>query len=606
AGLLLVAIGSLVHSARISERVAGLESSRSAEQTAKFLQRVLREPDWLLGLGDESRFEIRSGRVVIPPAVGWIQRPVTFGAEPSYPLMIAELVAESRDAALRESWSEALEALDGALELDEGGLYRADLLLRAANVSRRAGESGDSERVEEFLLEVATVEARALDERLILGAVIHAFASEREVPSVVRDSWSTIDPGLGRTCLRRLERQGLGPPDLNRAMLSEMESTDKQRRRLVAATTRRDTLLSQSTSVLREGDYILFFYRAEEEGSGHGAALTPEELCEHIGSRAGQEEFELLSGAARLTGYREGIPPSGVSVLAGLAVLTQKPENEATSLSAYAAVLGIALFLSVGVGLSVLAIRRERIAVETRGEFLGAVTHELKTPLASIRLLSEMLERSGDDAERQRRYVGRLSSEATRLSVLVENVLDLGRLDRRERSYDRRVANLVDLVRGGVDSYATLAERDGIRFCLESSEERVDVVVDESAILQVLINLFENARRYSDSDRVDIAVARSSVAVEVIVRDYGRGVPSAERESIFERFSRGEIARTGPNPGVGLGLFLSRAIVRDHFGSLECIDPPGGGVGAAFRLVLPRCEDVASGVPVGAGDARQG
>ncbi|MGB3968051.1 MAG: HAMP domain-containing sensor histidine kinase, partial [Planctomycetota bacterium] len=231
------------------------------------------------------------------------------------------------------------------------------------------------------------------------------------------------------------------------------------------------------------------------------------------------------------------------------------------------------------------ASRREAEAVRTQAEFLTTVTHELKTPLASIRLLAEMLS-EGRAAGREAEYYRMLAGEAGRLSMLIENVLDLGRLERGERAADLRVHDVADVVRETVALVAPVAQRDAAAIVVSGIDGPLPARIDRAALVQALISVLDNARKYGKGP-IEVGVAGAGVQVCVTVRDHGPGVPVPERERIFERFVRGEAHRHGSTPGVGIGLYLARAIARRLHGELACGAPLDGGPGALFTLTLP-------------------
>ncbi|MCA8944164.1 MAG: HAMP domain-containing histidine kinase [Planctomycetes bacterium] len=234
-------------------------------------------------------------------------------------------------------------------------------------------------------------------------------------------------------------------------------------------------------------------------------------------------------------------------------------------------------------------VRAERAAMRARSEFLQSVTHELKTPLASIRLLAERLEHGRVGPDRQLEYFGLLADEATRLSVLIENVLDLGRIERGERAYDRRTCGVAEVVHEAIDVFRPLAQRDGMRVRAEVELDGIEAKIDRGAIVQALLNVLENARKYAaGSEGVVVRATRSGDDVVIDVRDFGPGVPADEREAIFERFRRGARQQHGNVAGVGLGLHLARSIVRAHGGDVVCVEPEGEG--AEFRIRLPQRE----------------
>ena len=238
---------------------------------------------------------------------------------------------------------------------------------------------------------------------------------------------------------------------------------------------------------------------------------------------------------------------------------------------------------------------REAQAVQAQRQFLTTVTHELKTPLAGIRLLGEMLA-EGRAVGREREYHRLLVAESARLSLLIDNVLDLGRLERGERSYTPRPTVVAEVVRSTLDLLAPVLENDGLVVEFDfGPQPDVEVLVDRDGFAQALVVVLDNARKYGASGRrVELRLAVHARTVELTVRDRGPGVPPAERERIFERFVRGEAHRHGSLPGVGIGLFLARSIVRRFGGELVCVDPQdaaaaaGAPAGAVFCFTLPR------------------
>jgi signal transduction histidine kinase len=252
--------------------------------------------------------------------------------------------------------------------------------------------------------------------------------------------------------------------------------------------------------------------------------------------------------------------------------------------------LAIALAALCG-GAAFTALRaagREAATTRLRAEFLTNVTHELKTPLAGIRLAAELLAdnrvRGGDE---QRAWLARLSAEAARLGMLIENVLDLGRVERGERAHAPERVDLAAIAREAVALFQPLADRDGVEVRCEAGEV-VEAVVDPGAWRQALSNLLDNARKYAAGGRrIEVVVERAGDSAVVRVRDFGPGIDAAERAVVFERFRRGSRHRDGAIPGVGLGLHLARSIAQQNGGELACVMPADGGRGACFELRCP-------------------
>jgi signal transduction histidine kinase len=222
-------------------------------------------------------------------------------------------------------------------------------------------------------------------------------------------------------------------------------------------------------------------------------------------------------------------------------------------------------------------------------DFVSAVSHELKTPLTSIRMYGEMLKAGwADDAKRQT-YYDYIHSESERLSRLIENVLQLARLTRNTQRFDLKsvaVAELVDLVRSKV---ATHVERAGFSLTVRNeTSEGTAIVVDPDGFAQIFINLIDNALKFSAgaaNKTVEIAARRATDGgVLLTVRDYGPGVPGAQMKKIFELFYRAENELTRETVGTGIGL----ALVRQLAAAMNArIDVRNCEPGAEFRLQFP-------------------
>jgi len=261
---------------------------------------------------------------------------------------------------------------------------------------------------------------------------------------------------------------------------------------------------------------------------------------------------------------------------------------------------GAALLVWVAVTLSVVltggfylmyrfAAGQMRLARQQQ-DFVSAVSHELKTPLTSIRMYGEMLKAGwADDAKRQT-YYDYIHSESERLSRLIENVLQLARLTRNTQRFDMKsvtVAELVDLARSKV---ATQVERAGFALVVRNeTPEGTTVVVDVDCATQIFINLVDNALKFSASaadKKVELAARRQNDgSVLMTVRDYGPGVPKTQLKKIFELFYRVENELTRDTVGTGIGLALVRqlaAVMGARVDVRNC-DP-----GAEFRVEFPQ------------------
>jgi signal transduction histidine kinase len=222
-------------------------------------------------------------------------------------------------------------------------------------------------------------------------------------------------------------------------------------------------------------------------------------------------------------------------------------------------------------------------------DFVSAVSHELKTPLTSIRMYGEMLKAGWADEDKKRVYYDYIHSESERLSRLIDNVLELARLSRSQRHFAPKpaaVAELLDMVRSKV---ATQMERAGFELRVDDGAgEGAEVRVDVDAFAQIFINLVDNALKFAANAHekaIEIASRSGSDGILFTVRDFGPGVPKAQMRRIFELFYRGEGGLTRESAGTGIGLALVRQLVTAMGGRVEVrnVEP-----GAEFRVLLPR------------------
>jgi len=252
------------------------------------------------------------------------------------------------------------------------------------------------------------------------------------------------------------------------------------------------------------------------------------------------------------------------------------------------ALLGLALAtLAAGIA-TFRALVRERRLVALRSAFVASVSHELRTPIASILLLAENLERGRvSDEGARRRYFGILRREAERLRVLVEDVLDVARLERGEsRGEPLAPLDPVELARAlEVAARERVAEAGGTLECRVAGLPP-RLVGDAEALRRALLNLVENALRHSGSRDLDLSLAGDGVGGLVIrLRDRGRGIPTGERARIFEPFERLEHPEAAA--GTGLGLAIVREVARRHGGLVRALAPEEGP-GAVLEIHLPR------------------
>ena len=244
----------------------------------------------------------------------------------------------------------------------------------------------------------------------------------------------------------------------------------------------------------------------------------------------------------------------------------------------------------VGSWLIVSDLRRQLTLARQKTDFVSNVSHELKTPLTSIRMFAELLaEGRIADREKQRSYLHIITAEAARLTRLINNVLDFARLERGEKKYNFQPCELADVVRDTAETLRPHLEQNDFLFESDLTAEPCPIMGDRDALAQILVNLLSNAEKYaSDRKEIRIELRRRSDPLpfaEVKVLDRGLGVPRGCEAKIFELFYRAHDALNSGIQGSGLGLTLARQIARAHGGDVACEAREGGG--SCFSLRLP-------------------
>ena len=225
--------------------------------------------------------------------------------------------------------------------------------------------------------------------------------------------------------------------------------------------------------------------------------------------------------------------------------------------------------------------RRSQFEARRKTSFVANVSHELKTPLTTIRMYAEMLEEAGETgADKKRRYLGVISSEAQRLTRLVNNLLDFSRMERQR-------IDLKELVETTLATQAPRLRDTGLALRLQLPEAPVWLETDGDAVGQALLNLVDNAIKYAAEGKlltVDLTVDAGQV--ELRIADAGPGIPAGHASRVFDIFHRVDSSLTTRQQGCGLGLSIARQLVRDLGGELTYQTGEVGG--ACFTIVLPR------------------
>ncbi len=259
-----------------------------------------------------------------------------------------------------------------------------------------------------------------------------------------------------------------------------------------------------------------------------------------------------------------------------------------------------------GVGTILLAVGRERRLNALKTDFVANVSHELKTPLALVRMFGEMLQ-SGRVAseEKRKEYLDIIVNESERLTSLIENVLDFARVERGRESYEFADGDVGTVVTRAAQVLRVRAEREKVKLDVEIEPDLPECSIDDRALQLAVHNLIDNAIKYGHpkdivESIVRVRVTREESAVAIHVIDGGPGIARAERERIFERFVRGQsrVAQDGvPIRGSGIGLALVKHIAESHGGTARVVDSASANKkGSTFVITIPITKQTAMAI----------
>lgn len=253
----------------------------------------------------------------------------------------------------------------------------------------------------------------------------------------------------------------------------------------------------------------------------------------------------------------------------------------------YMVLAALSAFMVGGIWLTYRNISREMNLARLKSDFVANVSHELRTPLALIRLYAETLELGRLNAkEKYQEYFRIIREESERLTALINNILDFSRIDAGKKEYEFQETNLAELVHSTLDSYRFQIQQNGFGFEENISYDIPPVKVDREAIARSLLNLVNNALKYSkDQKFIGVSLYRVNGSVNIEVRDRGIGISADEQEKIFEKFYRCGDPLVHNVKGSGLGLSLVRHIARAHGGDVLVESAPNKG--STFTIALP-------------------
>jgi signal transduction histidine kinase len=437
---------------------------------------------------------------------------------------------------------------------------------------RHSSFTGDAERIQKLVAEktalplaVASLAPQALQQAA--GSTLEV--SPKSAPSKRYDPLSSLNRGAWT--------RGVG------SMSSDVAESDERSGRASPAAPLRRSASQPLRALAGDAEHVILARQVERDGQPvtQGFVVTLPEmrawLAERVLNGAG------LGASARLAELGSE-PPLGADehryqhrfaepFAMQTAVLTLGVIEELEAGFTYYALSGLLLLLGA---LALFAGYRMAAAVvgfaERRNNFVSAVTHELKTPLTSIRMYGEML-RDGvvADSDKRDRYYRIITAESERLSRLIDNVLELARLERNQRAMSLSLGDVTGVVRETLEVLEPHAAELAFELRFEAAPDLPAVAFDRDALSQVLFNLVDNALKYSSeaTDRfVSIRCERQGQGVVLRVADRGPGVAPEQQRLIWQPFYRGERELTRKHKGTGIGLSLVRGLVQRMGGSV--------------------------------------
>ncbi|MEL6131870.1 MAG: HAMP domain-containing sensor histidine kinase [Bacteroidota bacterium] len=253
-------------------------------------------------------------------------------------------------------------------------------------------------------------------------------------------------------------------------------------------------------------------------------------------------------------------------------------------------ILGVGVVLLIGLILVFRTIQRQLMLAQYKADFVSNVSHELRTPLALIRMFAETLELNRiAQPEKREEYVKIIRQESERLTGMVNKILNFSQTAARKRLYDMQQVNLNDIVQSVMNTYEFHLKQHGFTWEVELREESPQVCVDEGAIAEALVNLIDNAIKYSpDEKRLTITTSIQGKQAQLAVKDRGAGIPPQHQKAVFDKFFRVTEGELYTVKGTGLGLALVKQIMDAHKGKVKL--ESAAGKGSTFSLLIPACE----------------
>jgi signal transduction histidine kinase len=261
--------------------------------------------------------------------------------------------------------------------------------------------------------------------------------------------------------------------------------------------------------------------------------------------------------------------------------------NKQAAIYTWTGVLVVLLIFGSG-AIAAQVVGRQMKLNRLKNDFIATVTHELKTPLSSMRVLVDtLLEGNYNDQQQATEYLHLISKENVRLSRLIDHFLTFSRMERNKQTFDMAKTDPAEIAKSAAEAVQTKFNHENCKFTVTINEGLTPVLADKDAMVTVLVNLLDNAYKYSyDEKQIQLRVFGEEDFICFEVKDNGTGMTRRQIKKIFDRFYQTDSSLSRQAEGAGLGLSIVKFIVDAHHGSITVDSRPGKG--STFTVILPQ------------------
>ncbi len=302
----------------------------------------------------------------------------------------------------------------------------------------------------------------------------------------------------------------------------------------------------------------------------------------------------MLHQVGNIDSLKDSTPELSISLAPhlphwSLAVYTAAASGSNNSFMILACLLLVIFIAAIASGgfLLMRHAKQNMLDAQQKTSFVSNVSHELKTPLTSIRMFAELLmEGRVKDKEKTSKYLGIIVTESRRLTRLVNNVLDFGRLEQENKKYHFEDIDAAAFLKETVEFHSPRIKDAEMECVIDIPDEEIKIKTDRDALEQVILNLIDNAVKYAAAGKeILISMKQGTADIEIRVEDRGPGIPEAHRKKIFEKFHRVDDTLTSKTQGSGLGLSIAKKMINATGGDIYYEQRQGGG--SSFVVKLP-------------------